>query len=60
MPEVKKYDHLVKLADTPHAMEQAISNFIDSDNFQEKQAARVSAMSKETWQAKLNLINQFL
>lgn len=60
MPEVKKYDHLVKLADTPHSMEQAISNFLDSENCDEKQASRVSAMSKETWQEKLNSINQFL
>nr|WP_319491258.1 glycosyltransferase [uncultured Desulfobacter sp.] len=60
MPEVKKYDHLVKLADTPHSMEQAISNFLDSENFDEKQATRISAMSKETWQAKIELINRFL
>ena len=60
MPEVKKYDHLVKLADTPHSMEQAISNFLDLENFDEKQATRISAMSKETWQAKIELINRFL
>lgn len=60
MPEVKKYDHLVKLADTPQTMEQAISGLLDSKNADEEREARVSAMSKETWQAKLDLINQFL
>ncbi|MGD9825113.1 glycosyltransferase [Desulfobacter sp.] len=60
MPEVKKYDHLVKLADTPQAMEQAISDILNSGNSDKERDARISAMSKETWQAKLDLINQAL
>jgi len=60
MPEVKKYDHMVKLADTAQTMEQAISDLLDSGNSDEERDARVSAMSKETWQAKLDLINHFL
>lgn len=60
MPEVKKYEHLVKLADTPQAMEQAISDILNSGNSDKERDARISAMSKETWEAKLDLINQAL
>ncbi|WP_321495897.1 glycosyltransferase [uncultured Desulfobacter sp.] len=60
MPEVKKYHPLVQIADTPQTMEKTISTLLNTGNSSEERAARVSAMSKETWQAKLSLINQFL
>ena len=60
MPEVKKYDHLVKLADTAQTMERAIIALLNSENANEERKARIAAMSKETWQTKINLIAQFL
>jgi hypothetical protein len=60
MPEVKRYGHLVKLAEGPQVLEQALFDLLDSERSSKKKQDGISAMLKETWSEKLRLINQFL
>jgi glycosyltransferase involved in cell wall biosynthesis len=58
MPEVKLYEHLVEIAESPLDFEQAIEKCLQST--ESDRAARLDAMAKETWEAKLEKINEAL
>ena len=58
MPEVKLYEHLVEIADSAAEFEKAIENCLQSTSTD--RTARLAAMAKETWEAKLEKINEAL
>ena len=58
MPEVKLYESLVEIAGSPAEFEQAIENSLQTTPAE--RTARLNAMAKETWQVKLEKINEAL
>lgn len=55
MPEVQLYDKLVEIADTVDSFEHSIQTCLKSS--ESDRAVRIAAMSMETWEDKLELIN---
>lgn len=54
MPEVKLYQHLVEIVDSPAALEAAVEKCLAGG--EQERALRVAAMSQETWPVKLQRI----